>query len=236
MSNHPIIGITADYQEKVNCYSKYPWFALRKHYASCLEILGCIAVILPPNKNFKNIDFLDGLLISGGDFDINPSLYGQKIQSNKVKTIPERTEFEMNLINLFFESQKPILGICGGSQLINVYLEGSLIQDLETNVNHEQPNPRNETSHEIILEENSYFKKFNSKERIYVNSAHHQAIDKLGIDLIVDAKASDGVIEAFHHISHFYCVGIQWHPEFLITDFDKKVIKDFVKNVKKNIE
>ena len=106
----------------------------------------------------ENIDFLDGLLISGGDFDIDPSFYGQKIRSNKVKTIPKRTEFEMDLINLFIQSQKPILGICGGSQLINVYFNGSLIQDIETDISHEQPNPRNETSHEIILEENSYFK------------------------------------------------------------------------------
>ena len=236
MSYHPIIGITADYQEKVNCYSKYPWFALRKHYASCLETLDCIAIILPPNKNFKNIDFLDGLLISGGDFDIDPSFYSQKIQSSNVKTIPERTEFEMDLINLFIQSQKPVLGICGGSQLINVYFDGSLIQDVKTDINHEQPNPRNETSHEIILEDNSYLKKFNSNEKIYVNSAHHQAVNKLGVDLIVDAKAPDGIIEAFHHISHYYCVGIQWHPEFLITDFDKMVIKDFVENVKKNIK
>ena len=236
MSNHPIIGITADYQEKVNCYSKYPWFALRKHYTSCLEILGCMPIILPPSKNFENIDFLDGLLISGGDFDIDPSFYDQKIKSNNVKTNPKRTEFEMDLINLFIQSQKPILGICGGSQLINVYFNGTLIQDIETNIKHEQPNPRNETSHEIILEESSYFKKFNSTDKIYVNSAHHQAVDKLGIDLIVDAKAPDGIIEAFHHISHYYCMGIQWHPEFLITDFDKRVIEDFVENVKKNIK
>ena len=236
MSNHPIIGITADYQEKVNCYSNYPWFALRKHYTSCLEILGCMPIILPPSKNFENIDFLDGLLISGGDFDIDPSFYDKKIQSNNVKTIPKRTEFEMKLIDLFIKSQKPILGICGGSQLINVYFNGTLIQDIETNIKHEQPNPRNETSHEIILEESSYFKKFNNSDKIYVNSAHHQAVDKLGIDLIVDAKAPDGIIEAFHHISHNYCVGIQWHPEFLITDFDKRVIKDFVENVKKNIK
>ena len=56
MSYHPIIGITADYQEKVNCYSKYPWFALRKHYTSCLERLGCMPIILPPSKNYENID------------------------------------------------------------------------------------------------------------------------------------------------------------------------------------
>tara|TARA_B100000965_G_scaffold118213_1_gene97542 strand:+ start:2192 stop:2902 length:711 start_codon:yes stop_codon:yes gene_type:complete len=233
---HPIIGITADYQEEVNCYSKYPWFALRKHYTYCLEILECIPIIIPITKNLQNLDFLDGLLISGGDFDIDPVFYGQKIESNKVQTIPDRTDFEMNLIDFFFHSQKPILGICGGSQLINVYFNGSLIQDIKTNIEHEQPNPRNETSHEIILNKDSQFKKYNIKQKIFVNSAHHQAVDRLGNNLVVDASAPDGIIEAFHHISHYYCVGLQWHPEFLITEFDQKVIKDFVENVKKNIK
>ena len=72
MHKHPIIGITADYQEKVNCYSKYPWFALRKHYTKCLEMFECIPVILPISKNIKNIDFLDGLLISG--FSLSPEI------------------------------------------------------------------------------------------------------------------------------------------------------------------
>ena len=79
MQNNPVIGITVDYQEKVDSYSKYPWFALRRHYTSCLEIFDCIPVILPIGKN-NNYDFIDGLLISGGDFDIDPKFYGQEIK------------------------------------------------------------------------------------------------------------------------------------------------------------
>ncbi len=234
MHKNPVIGITSDYQEKVNCYSKYPWFALREHYTHCLEIFECIPVILPITKNLPNIDFLDGLLISGGDFDIDPIYYGQKIESEKVQINPKRTDFEMKLIDKFFRENKPILGICGGCQLINVYFEGTLLQHIESAINHEQPNPRNETSHEIILSKNSYLEKYYSEGQIFVNSAHHQAIDKLGNNLKIDAKANDGIIEAFHHKKHLFCMGLQWHPEFLITDFDKKIIKDFVENVKKN--
>ena len=235
MRRHPIIGITADYQEEVNCYSKYPWFALRKHYTYCLEILECIPIIIPITKNIQNLDFLDGLLISGGDFDIDPIFYGQKIESNKVQTIPDRTDFEMNLIDFFLHSQKPILGICGGSQLINVYFNGSLIQDIKTNIEHEQPNPRNETSHEITFPNDSPLKKFTNNKKTFINSAHHQGVDKLGNNLTVTGMAPDGVVEGFEHESHYYCVGVQWHPEFLITDFDKKFIQDFVNHVKKNI-
>ncbi len=236
MHKYPTIGITADYQEEENCYSKYPWYALREHYTQCLEIFGCNPVILPISKDIRNIDFLDGLLISGGDFDIDPSFYGQKINSSKIQTIPKRTNFELNLIDKFIHCQKPILGICGGCQLINVYFGGSLIQHIKTDINHEQPNPRNEISHEIILEKNSPLKKFNIGEREYVNSAHHQAVDQIGKNLKIDAKAPDGIIEAFHHQSHYYCFGLQWHPEFLITDFDKKIIYNFVENVKKNLK
>jgi len=88
MNRTPIIGITTDYQEKVNSYSKYPWFALRRHYTECLEIFECSPIILPITKKLPNLDILDGIMISGGDFDIDPSFYGQKITSNKVQTIP----------------------------------------------------------------------------------------------------------------------------------------------------
>ena len=236
MHNYPIIGITTDFQEKANCYSKYPWFALRKHYTHCIEKFGCTPIILPITKSVKNIDFLDGLLISGGDFDIDPFFYGQKINSDRVQTSPDRTDFEIELIDRFFSQNKPILGICGGCQLINIYLQGSLIQHIQTDINHEQVNPRNETSHEIILNKGSFLEKYKSSGKIYVNSAHHQAVDKLGNHLKIDASAPDGIIEAFHHESHPYCVGLQWHPEFLITDFDKKTIKGFVDNVKKNFK
>ena len=69
----------------------------------------------------------------------------------------------------------------------------------------------------------------------FSNSAHHQGVDKLGNNLTVTGTAPDGIIEGFEHHSHYYCVGVQWHPEFLITDFDKKFIQDFVNHVKKNI-
>ena len=233
MQNNPVIGITVDYQEKVDSYSKYPWFALRRHYTNCLEIFNCIPVILPIGKN-NNYDFLDGLLISGGDFDIDPKFYGQEIKSNKVNIVPDRTDFEMQLIDSFIKRNKPILGICGGSQLINVYFQGTLIQDINSHINHEQPNPRNETSHQLILEEKSYLRNLSNSKDIFINSAHHQAVDQIGRDLQIEARALDGVIEAFRHTEHCYCVGLQWHPEFLITDFDKSVIYDFTENVKKN--
>ena len=110
MNRSPVIGITTDYKEKENTYSKYPWFALRRHYSDCLYQFGCTPIILPITETIENIDFLDGLLISGGDFDIDPKYYGENIQSDKIQTIKDRTKFEFKilekyfpLINLFWE-------------------------------------------------------------------------------------------------------------------------------------
>ena len=95
--------------------------------------------------------------------------------------------------------------------------------------------PLSGISHEIIFPQNSPLKKFTSNKIAFINSAHHQGVDKLGNNLIITGTAPDGIIEGFEHQSHYYCVGVQWHPEFLITDFDKKFIQDFVNHVKKNI-
>ena len=80
MNRSPVIGITTDYKEKENTYSKYPWFALRRHYSDCLYKFGCTPIVLPITETIENIDFLDGLLISGGDFDIDPKYYGESTQ------------------------------------------------------------------------------------------------------------------------------------------------------------
>ena len=127
------------------------------------------------------------------------------------------------------------MGICGGCQLLNVFFGGSLIQDIESFIEHEQPNPRDETSHEIVFSDASNLKISKNSQKIFVNSAHHQGIKKIGQNLIVDAYAPDNLIEAFHHNLHPLCMGVQWHPEFLITDFDKNIIKLFTDHAKNNV-
>lgn len=232
INKKPIIGITTDYQEKDHCYSKFPWYALRRNYVQSIEQFGCTPVILPIVENEPNLNFVDAIIISGGDFDIDPKYFGQSITSSRVKINENRTVYEFKVIDHFVKNKKPILGICGGAQLINVFFKGSLIQDINSTIQHEQPNPRNETSHEIKLTKDSFLQKLIRNKPIFVNSAHHQAVDLIGENLIIDANANDGIIEAFHHSKLPYCVGIQWHPEFLITDLDINIMKDFVEHAK----
>ena len=229
----PIIGITLD-SEKKKTYSKFPWYALRENYLKVLTKFNAIPFPLLHEKKYID-DFchlIDGLIITGGDFDIDPKIY--KVNKTKSKNFKKkRTDFEIDLFNSYFKLNKPILGICGGAQLINVAFGGTLIQDLKKiPINHEQINPRNQTSHSINIYNKTQLHKIIGVQKIKVNSAHHQSVRKIGKNLNISCKANDGVIEGIEHKNHKWCIGLQWHPEFLITKYDSKIIKNFIDETK----
>ena len=228
----PLIGITLD-SEKKKTYSKFPWYALRENYISSIIKINAVPIPLAHDRKLTNdyAHILDGLIITGGDFDIDPKMYNETKKGSQ-NTKNKRTNFEISILNKFLETDKPILGICGGCQLINVALGGTLIQDLPKKpINHEQINPRNQTSHVINLNTKSKLYEICKKRKLKVNSAHHQSIKKVGKNLIVSALAKDGVIEGIEHKNHKWCMGLQWHPEFLITDDDSSIFKNFIENV-----
>ena len=234
----PIIGITLDSEEPGE-FSKFPWYAIRKNYLHSIEKVGGIPFPLFHSLNSVDnlIDIIDGVIITGGNFDINPSLYGQKANSSRnEKTL--RTLFEIELCNKSLMKNIPVLGICGGEQLINISLGGTLIQDINKleseTLEHEQTNPRDQTSHKVYIEPKTLLHNIIGEDKINVNSAHHQAVDKLGNGLKVNGKSKDGIVESIESSNHKWCIGIQWHPEFLITKSDKLIFMDFLHNSKKN--
>ena len=228
----PIIGITLDFENNGG-YSRFPWYAIRENYLTCLHKFGAIPFPLFHENTLNShlIEVLDGLIITGGNFDINPELYSEAYNGSRdIKN--KRTNFEISIFKKFLETSKPILGICGGGQLMNVACGGDLIQDInksiKTRIEHEQNNPRDQVSHEVIIIKNTKLHSIINSEKIRVNSAHHQSVKKLGKNFISTAMAKDGVIEAIEHVKHKWCLGLQWHPEFLITNDDVAIIKDFV--------
>ena len=229
----PLIGITLDSEESGN-YSKFPWYAIRKNYLDSIFKYGGIPFPLFHNsRSIKDLgQKLDSVIITGGNFDIHPNFYNESLKgSRSIKN--NRTKFEIKIFNYFLKQKKPILGICGGEQLINIACGGNLIQDIKINkkfkINHEQINPRNETSHSVKINSDTKLYKIINKKKIYVNSAHHQSVKKLGKNLIEVAEAEDKIIEAIEHTKHPWCIGVQWHPEFLITDYDKLLFSNFIK-------
>ena len=185
---------------------------------------GAQPVILPPGANDEICEWAvrhcDGVIVSGGAFDINPSLYGQSVKSRLDRIDEERTQFELNLVRRCIESNKALLGICGGMQVMAVAAGGTLIQDIGTEMDgaleHEQPTDPCQGWHLVELHEKRWINWY-KESKIMVNSTHHQAVDEIG-DFLVTGTASDGVIEAIEHPKRNFCVGVQWHPELLSTN------------------
>jgi putative glutamine amidotransferase len=126
----------------------------------------------------------------------------------------------------------PVLGICGGQQLLNVVLGGTLIQhipdEIKGGIAHEQTNVRTEAGHTVRVEKNTLLHRICGADELSVNSAHHQAVRTVGPGVIVDAIAPDGVIEGIEDPRYRYCLGVQWHPEYSISVGDQRIFDAFV--------
>lgn len=234
--NVPMIGITLDHEAPGN-YSKFPWYALRENYILAISNAGGLPWPLPHSPEQVNLylTYLHGLLITGGAFDIDPALFGDKKKHASIVTKKIRTDFEVALVRGALERDMPILGICGGQQLLHVIFGGKLIQHIPDDVNdclaHEQVNPRNEAGHCVHIVEDTLLHDIVNENSIMVNSAHHQAAaDKPEPkNLVINARASDGIIEGVEALNQTFCIGVQWHPEFWITNADKRLFSAFIK-------
>lgn len=233
MTKKPLIGITFD-SKGPGGYSKFPWYALRENYCSAVADVGGVPFPLIHDLSLLDvyISSIDALVITGGDYDIDPSLYGSSTCHPTIKVKPTRTTFEMAITQKALDKNIPVLGICGGQQLLNVLLGGTLIQHIPDEIPdalaHEQPNPRDEPGHTIKILKDSYLHQLIQKEVIDVNSAHHQAVKEVGKNAIVNALAPDGVIEGFEVPQYKFCLGLQWHPEFSITPHDVTIFRALI--------
>lgn len=229
----PVIGLTLDY-ETGGSYSKMPWYALRENYCAAVSALGAIPIPLPHEVELVEhyLDLMDGLITTGGAFDVPPELYGETGKHETVVTKERRTQFEFAITRGAIERGMPVLGICGGQQLLNVVLGGTLIQHIPDTIPnalaHEQPNPRTEPGHAIHITEGSLLHRITGAHEMQVNSAHHQAVAKPAPGMVVSATSPDGVIEAIEYPAHRFCLGVQWHPEYHVTRDDDKIFSAFV--------
>jgi putative glutamine amidotransferase len=197
-------------------------FYLRRFYAEAVEAAGGAPVYIPliPDREYLSTlsDRLDGLLLSGSNSDCDPALYGEEPHPKLGSVCPERDETDLLLVELAEARAMPVLAICFGMQSLNVARGGSLVQDIETQIEnpikHEQGAPADRPSHAIELEPESMLAELAGKARVRVNSSHHQAIKRVGRNLKVTARAADGVIEAVEDTrAGRFALGVQWHPE-----------------------
>ena len=193
-------------------------YVIRENYLSVLEKYGVIPIITTYTEASVDayLDLCHGLMIIGGGFTIDPSLFGQEKQT-PLETKPQRTQAEWSFFQKAFQQKMPILGICGGAQLMNVALGGTLIQHLPTMkptaLSHSAPDAT-VPAHAITIDPDSLLYRIAGIPTTDVNSSHVQAIDQLGQNLKISAYAPDGVIEAIESTDHPFCLGVQWHPEY----------------------
>jgi putative glutamine amidotransferase len=231
--NKPLIGITLD-SEQPGGYSKFPWYAVRENYCDAVADAGGLPVPLPHQPEIANsyLDMIDGLVITGGAFDVDPTLFGDKTRHETVVTKDRRTAFELAVTKGAIDRDMPVLGICGGQQLLNVVLGGTLIQhipdEIENALAHEQPNPRDEPGHDITVKKNTLLHQIIGTETMSINSAHHQAVKTIADPVVINAMAPDGVIEGIELPGKRFCLGVQWHPEFSIDPGDKRIFNAFI--------
>src|SRR5271165_5870297 len=191
MSRPIIIGLTLD-SEPPGGYSKFPWYALRENYCSAVTRAGGLPILLPhePEQAAAYLGLIDGLIVTGGAFDVDPALFGASARHASVTTKDRRTAFELAVTRGALDADKPVLGICGGQQLLNVALGGTLVQHIPDEIAdalaHEQPNPRDEPGHMVRITAGTLLHRITGATELPVNSAHHQAVKALGPGIVVD--------------------------------------------------
>jgi putative glutamine amidotransferase len=212
MTTRPRIGLTLDVDDRRTRYE------LGVPYVDAVLAAGGLPILLPHAQDAAAayLALLDGLVVTGGAFDVPPELYGEARRDVCGATRPERTAFEKDLLEAALAARLPVLGVCGGMQLLNVVRGGTLHQDLPADAGisgHEQPPPKDVPSHDVAVAPGTALADLVGAGTLRVNSTHHQAVRDAGHGVLVSARAPDGVVEGIELPDLPFAIGVQWHPE-----------------------
>lgn len=221
-ARRPLIGVSMDWKDDPRG-RPFVTHELRSAYADAIAAAGGVPVLLPPVSSdtlISLVEQLGGLCLTGGAFDVPPALYGKSPSPKLGPLKPERTDFERALLLSARERQLPVLGICGGMQLINVVLGGTLYQhlpdDLPGALPHEQPTNRRHPAHLIEVVPGTRVASLIGNGPLPVNTSHHQGVKELAPGLVASAHSEDQLVEAFEATGSTFLVGVEWHPELLV--------------------
>jgi len=214
---------------------------IRKTYRDALEEQDADVVILgqsqPPSVIYERLENLNGVLLPGG-IDVDPVFYGQERAPKLEDTDAALDQFEFRVLDHARRNRLPVLGICRGHQVMNVYYGGSLIQDIpsqhisDVTVKHRYvPRIHPDAQHPITITPGSILHDVLQTERIVVNTIHHQAVERLAAGFGVSARSEDGIIEAMESTGDIFLVGVQFHPEKMSND-DRRMKALFARFVK----
>lgn len=200
-------------------------------YIHSVDAAGGLAFGIPvidEDRCAEIVTNLDGIVFSGGE-DLDPRIYGARPDRRIPSINPERDRFELALLAEALRQGKPVLCICRGLQLLNVYFGGTLFIDIPSALpdaleHQKQMGPRWYLAHKVYLKDQGLQNMYNGVEFIEVNTFHHQSVDRVGEGLVVTAVAEDGVIEGLSHPDLPELLAIQWHPEMMAAKYDSGLV------------
>jgi putative glutamine amidotransferase len=220
----PVIGVpTMDDHDAAGVHANR--FSNNQSYVKAIEAAGSVPILIPQLESTEALrriyDMLDGILLSGG-VDIHSKFYGQEPHPALDPSDVGMDHVETTILPWALEDDLPILGICRGEQVLNVVMGGTLIQDIytqyPTTIDHRESYKRrirDYLAHDILIEENSRLRELTGESRVWVNTSHHQSIDKVAPGLVATAWAPDGIVEAVESSHHRFVMAVQCHPEEL---------------------
>ena len=208
----PLVGISCRLEERPA--EENDWFYLQREYSEAVLAAGGIPVMLPllgkPEYAVGLAERLDAIVLPGSRSDVDPARYGASPHSKLGPVHRERDELDAALIRQALEQHKPLLGICFGTQMLNVAMGGSLVQHLETDIAHSD----RKVPHTVRVEAGSLLAQLGGAGDHEVNTSHHQALERVPAALQITARTPDGVIEAVETTEpDRFLLGVQWHPE-----------------------
>jgi putative glutamine amidotransferase len=238
-AERPRVGIPwrTSQEQRENVRQKLDTYfeAVRKAGAEPVEV----SLQQSPEQLQRQLSGLDAFVLPGSPADVDPARYGAAKHQKTHELDANRDTTDLAILDHAFKAAKPVLAICYGCQLLNVYLQGSLIQDIRA----ERPQSiahgstdlpsgasNGDVQHTANLSPDGRLRRLSEAAQATINSSHHQAIDKPGKNLRITALASDGTIEGVEWTGDSnWVVGVQWHPERMVGDaFSERLFSDFV--------